>query len=68
MNGPDPKNAEITRVTKRGEHYTIEGRVDGRKTECHIPAPSLEGVPKKAAEAFMRRSLYGTDSMGRDGR
>lgn len=57
------KDVTITRAEKRGEHYTIEGIAEGRKTTVHIPAPSVEGRSRESAEALMRRGLLGTKRM-----
>ena len=64
------ESIEITRRTKRGEHYTIEGvdRRTGQKASVEIPAPTLEGRSRKDAEALMRRSIYGTIRAEREGR
>lgn len=65
----DPKDhSAITRVTKRGDWYTVEGVSGGRKTSVDIPAPSVESRDRKSAEALMRRSLYGTARAEREGR
>lgn len=58
-----PKDVIITRADKRGEWHTVEGIVDGKKVTAHIPAPSIDGKPRKDAEALIRRSLYGTSRM-----
>lgn len=60
----DPKDkVAITGVSKRGEHYTVTGVAEGRPVTVHIPAPSVEGTDRKAAEAYMRRGLLGTKRM-----
>jgi hypothetical protein len=64
MTQPDPRQqVEITRVDKRGDWHTVEGVVKGKKVQAHIPAPSLEGRPRKDAEALIRRSLFGVSRM-----
>lgn len=60
----DPKEAQITRVDKRGDYHTVEGTVEGRKVTVHIPEPSLARFKTRAeGEAYMRRSLLGTKRM-----
>ena len=56
----DPKDkAEVTRVSKRGDWYTVEGYASGKKVSIDVPAPSIDGASRREAEALMRRSLYG---------
>lgn len=66
----DPKDkAELSRIDKRGEHYTVTGHVDGQRVEAHIPAPAFEGQPSRAhAEALARRALLGTATLAREPR
>ena len=60
----NPKDkVEITRVNKRGEHYTVEGVAEGKKVTVHIPAPSVERSDRREVEAYMRRGLLGTKRM-----
>jgi hypothetical protein len=61
----DPKDrVAVTRVSKRGEWHTVEGIVQGRKVTAHIPSPTLDGQKTRtAAEALMRRTLYGTSQL-----
>ncbi len=60
----DPKSeVKLTKVEKKGEHYTVTGRVNGRETTVHIPAPSVESQRRDHAEALMRRGLLGTRRM-----
>lgn len=60
----DPKKeVDITRATKRGDYYTVQGVAEGKKAEVHIPAPSLEKMSRRDAEAYMRRGLLGTKRM-----
>ena len=65
MKGPDFKDkVVITGVEKRGDHFTVEGVAEGKKTTVHIPAPSIEGERFESdRQALMRRSLLGSKRM-----
>lgn len=63
----DPKgHVDLTRVEKRGDWYTVEGYVKGRKSSVDIPAPSIESKTRREAESLMRRSVYGASRSDRD--
>ena len=65
----DPRSkVDLTRVSKRGDWYTVEGYVKGRKTSVDIPAPSVESKTRREAEALMRRSVYGVAQSEKEAR
>ena len=52
------EQADITKVEKRGEGYTIKGVSKGRHAEFHVDARTLDRMPHKEAEAFMKRTIH----------
>jgi len=57
----NPREVEITEVSKRGEWYSVKGRTrDGRTASVDIPAASIEVMSREKSEALMRRSVLGT--------
>lgn len=67
----DPKeHTDVTHVGKKGDWYTVEGvsKATGQRVSVDIPAQTIESLGRKAADALMRRSLYGESLAKRDGR
>ena len=65
MNFDGREKVDLTRVTKRGEWYRVEGVANGKQGRVDIPAPSVEGRSQKDAEGLFRRSIYGVTAQER---
>ena len=65
----DPRHkVDLTRVSKKGSWYTVEGYVGGRKTSVEIAAPDIESRSRREAESLMRRSVYGVNRSDKETR
>ncbi len=52
------EKADVTKVDKHGEIYTVHGVSNGEHVAFHVDAKALESMPTKDAKDFMRRNLH----------
>jgi hypothetical protein len=54
------RESKVGEITRKGDFYQISGvGGNGRLVKVDIPVTTLESMPRKAAEAFMKRSVHG---------
>lgn len=60
-------HVRVGEVSRRGDFYRINGKdKEGRVGSVEIPVQTLDKLPRKDAEALMRRGVYGTIHSERD--
>ena len=51
------EQADITRVTKHGDVYTVEGVHNGHHASFHVDAKSLDSMTTTKSKEFLQRSI-----------